>query len=114
MSRRLGSGLLAVIGFILSPLSWWNDLLVNVPLAYLFSIPFTWLDDRLYLPAFIVGYWLTNVVGMLLLQTGATALLRPGTQMSARRQIVVATLYTLLIGAAAAVGWLPSPAAWLP
>ena len=31
--RKAYGGLLGFIGFLLSPLSWWNDLFVNVPLA---------------------------------------------------------------------------------
>ena len=31
--RKLSGGVLGFIGFMLSPLSWWNDLFVNVPLA---------------------------------------------------------------------------------
>ena len=42
--------ILVTAGFILSPLSWWNDLLVNIPLAYLFSLPFSILDESLFLP----------------------------------------------------------------
>ena len=64
-------GLLAAIGFLLSPLSWWNDLFVNVPLALVFA----WTVSFFYRPAFaaslIVGYWLTNVLGFVLMQKGA-------------------------------------------
>ena len=33
----LKGGILAVIGWVLSPLTWWNDLLVTIPIAYGFS-----------------------------------------------------------------------------
>lgn len=36
---------LVSIGLILSPLTWWNDLVINAPLAYLISAPFSMLDD---------------------------------------------------------------------
>ena len=32
-NRKMSGGVMAFIGFMLSPLSWWNDLFVNVPLA---------------------------------------------------------------------------------
>src|SRR3954469_20158144 len=68
--RKVAGGILAVIGFMLSPLSWWNDLFVNVPLA----LAFAWLVSLVYHPAFeaslIVGYWLTNVLGFVLLHKG--------------------------------------------
>src|SRR5436190_19249189 len=69
--RRFYGGVVGLIGFILSPLSWWNDLFVNVPLA----MGFGWLVSLPYPPAFgpgvIVGYWLTNVIGLILLHQGA-------------------------------------------
>jgi hypothetical protein len=35
--RKSYGGVLGFIGFMLSPLSWWNDLFVNVPLAPAFA-----------------------------------------------------------------------------
>ncbi|PYJ00423.1 MAG: hypothetical protein DME25_20825, partial [Verrucomicrobia bacterium] len=72
--RKITGGILAVVGFMLSPLSWWNDLFVNVPLA----LAFAWLVSLFYRPAFevslIAGYWLTNVLGFILMQKGAQTL----------------------------------------
>ena len=63
-------GAIGFIGFMLSPLSWWNDLFVNVPLA----LAFAWLVSLIYRPAFeiawVVGYWLTNVLGFVLMHKG--------------------------------------------
>src|ERR1041385_2946887 len=69
--RKLSGGILAAVGFMLSPLSWWNDLFVNLPLALMFA----WLVSLVYRPAFdasvVVGYWLTNVLGFVLMHKGA-------------------------------------------
>src|SRR5438067_10985732 len=69
--RKLSGGVLAAIGYLLSPLSWWNDLFVNVPLA----LAFAWLVSLIYKPAFslslVLGYWLTNVLGFILMHKGA-------------------------------------------
>src|ERR1035438_1053489 len=46
--RKMTGGVVAMIGFMLSPLSWWNDLFVNVPLA----LAFAWLVSWFYKPAF--------------------------------------------------------------
>lgn len=71
MRIRIQGGLVTFIGFLLSPLSWWNDLFVNVPLAAVFA----WMVSFFHPPAFeaslIVGYWLTNVVGLVLMHKGA-------------------------------------------
>ena len=100
--RKAYGGALGFIGFMLSPLSWWNDLFVNVPLA----VGFAWLVALVYKPAFepavIAGYWLTNVLGFVLMHKGAAKILqndRPGIAPRPRllRDVGISLLYTLLI-----------------
>lgn len=99
--RKVQGGALAFIGFMLSPLSWWNDLFVNVPLA----VGFAWLVSLAYKPAFItaaiVGYWLTNVLGLVHLHKGARKALTAGDQPYTSRSLVkdmlVSLAYTALI-----------------
>ncbi len=69
--KKLRGGVLLLIGFLLSPLSFWNDLFFNLPIAYLFGYACSWLSPNLFLPATIAGYWLSNIVGILLMQVGA-------------------------------------------
>ncbi|MEY3299625.1 MAG: hypothetical protein RLZZ597_2885 [Cyanobacteriota bacterium] len=99
--RRLWGGTLVVVGYLLSPLCWWNDLIINLPLAlgfgYLASRPF---PDAL-VPMIGVGYWLTNVVGFVLMQQGAvTALKKDGAEpkgQSLRNGLITSTVYTVAI-----------------
>jgi multisubunit Na+/H+ antiporter MnhG subunit len=99
--RKVSGGILAVIGYILSPLSWWNDMFVNVPLALVFA----WLVSLFYRPAFeasvIVGYWLTNVIGLVLMHKGAEKVLSEKDRAYSRRDLLrdvgISMLYTLLI-----------------
>jgi hypothetical protein len=65
-----GSGLLAIVGFLLSPLSWWNGIFVNVPLAYIVAWPIGKIHSEAFLPAFGIAYFGTNVLGMILMQKG--------------------------------------------
>jgi len=106
--RKITGGLLAVVGFMLSPLSWWNDLLVNLPLA----LAFAWLVSLVYKPAFtvalVVGYWLTNVIGFVLLQKGAEAIIRDKAGKYGRRELLrdvgISLVYTAVIVALVKVG----------
>jgi hypothetical protein len=99
--RKVSGGVLAVIGYMLSPLSWWNDLFVNVPLA----LAFAWLISLLYKPAFgpalVLGYWLTNVAGLILLHKGAQRMLTDQQKGYSRRDLLrdvgISLLYTLVI-----------------
>ncbi|MGO8931420.1 MAG: hypothetical protein ACLQU3_31580 [Limisphaerales bacterium] len=99
--RKVTGGVLALVGYMLSPLSWWNDLFVNVPLALVFA----WLVSWFYKPAFaaslVVGYWLTNVLGFILMHKGGQKLLseKQG-RYSWRdlcRDVGISLLYTALI-----------------
>jgi hypothetical protein len=99
--RKVRGGILAVIGYLLSPLSWWNDLFINLPLALVFA----WLVSWFYKPAFegcvIAGYWLTNIMGLILMHKGAQQVLSDRKQGYSRRDLLkdigVSALYTALI-----------------
>ena len=108
VSRKRGA-LYVLTGYVLSPLSWWNDLYVNVPIAYLFSIPFTLIRESLFMPAFIVGYWLSNLVGLLLFDRGCTLLKGCEASLSWRRAVITTTLYSLILIVLIWYGWFPSP-----
>jgi hypothetical protein len=106
--RKITGGILGVIGFMLSPLSWWNDAVVNFPLALLFA----WLVGLVYKPAavaqspsfdaaVILGYWLTNIAGFVLMHKGAQQVLSKEPKKYSRRDLLkdvtISLLYTALI-----------------
>lgn len=68
--KKIRGGLLLAIGYLLSPLCWWNDIFFNLPIAYAFGYIFSWLSPDLLFPCIIVGYWLSNIAGILLMQLG--------------------------------------------
>jgi hypothetical protein len=97
--------IIGVVGFILSPLSWWNDLFVNFPLAYgfawgvgkclgLFIVIRTWLFVHL----FIAGYFLTNLLGFLMMHYSIFGLNKEQ-KGSIRKQLLVSLLYSLAVAA---------------
>jgi hypothetical protein len=101
LKRKISGSVLALIGYMLSPLSWWNDMFVNVPIA----LAFAWLVSAFYKPAFgpavVLGYWLTNVLGFILMHKGAQQLLSPEEKKYMRRDLLkdvgISLGYTLLI-----------------
>lgn len=101
LNRRIGAGVVAVIGFLLSPLSWWNDAFINLPLAWLFASLVSLASRRLFAPAMVLGYWLTNTTGLLLMARGTAGAVTRNSAPSRRRQLILslaaATGYTLLI-----------------
>ena len=71
MSKKLRGGFFLVIGYLLSPLCWWNDLIFNLPIAYFFGYVCSLLYSDLRLPCSILAYWLSNIAGIILMQFGS-------------------------------------------
>ena len=97
-----------MIGFMLSPLSWWNDAVVNLPLALIFASlvglvyrPVSQPDSTAFDAAVIIGYWLTNVVGFILMHKGAQQILSDEQKKYSRRELLkdvaISLAYTALI-----------------
>jgi len=106
LRRKLTGGFLAIAGFMLSPLSWWNDAFVNLPLA----LAFAWLvssictsawRETVFEGALVVGYWLTNVLGFVLMHKGAQQMLAdeatPPAKSALKKDLLVSLAYTVVI-----------------
>lgn len=107
LKKIIEGGIVGVIGFILSPLSWWNDLLVNVPLAYAGAYVFGWLLHIIapfpitpvqFTALIIIFYWITNAVGIWMMMKGYThAAQKKKKVLSLWNQLFVATMYSIII-----------------
>ena len=106
--RKVTGGVLGVIGFMLSPLSWWNDAVVNLPLALIFASivgffyrPAARPNSTAFDAMVILGYWLTNILGFVLMHKGAQQVLSKEAKKYTRRELLkdvgVSLLYTAVI-----------------
>jgi Zn-dependent protease with chaperone function len=100
--KKLRGGFLLVIGYLLSPLCWWNDLFFNLPIAYFFGYVCSLLSPNLLLPCSIIGYWLSNIIGILLMQLGAVDVFQgQPKERNLKKELltglVSSTVYTLVI-----------------
>ena len=106
--RKVSGGGLAFAGYMLSPLSWWNDLFVNWPLALVFAWGISWFCKPAFTASLILGYWLTNILGFVLMQKGGAKIIseedRPYSRKCLCRDLAISVLYTLLIVALAKMG----------
>jgi hypothetical protein len=106
--RKVSGGTLAFIGYMLSPLSWWNDLFVNWPLALACAWVISWFCPRAFTASLIVAYWLTNVLGFVLMQKGGAKIMsekdQPYSRQCLLRDLTISLLYTLLIVALVKMG----------
>ncbi|MBD2212219.1 hypothetical protein H6G27_20445 [Nostoc linckia FACHB-104] len=100
--QKVRGGFLLVIGYLLSPLCWWNDLVFNLPIAYVFGYVCSLFSPKLMMPGVIIGYWLSNIIGILLMQAGTLDMLQKQNQERNLKKelltgLVSSTAYTFLI-----------------
>lgn len=110
--KKLFSGAIGLLGFILSPVSWWNDIIVNFPLSYLMAIPFGMINRKLFLPMFIASYWVTNILGLLLMHFGINGVIKGEQKISKNeltKTIIFCVLYSLVITVLVETGVLKLP-----
>ncbi|MEH2071922.1 MAG: hypothetical protein V7K47_27860 [Nostoc sp.] len=100
--KKLRGGFFLVLGYLLSPLCWWNDLIFNLPIAYAFGYGCSLFFPKLLLPCSIIGYWLSNIVGILLMQFGSQEIFQKEPKKHNLKKelftgLISSTAYTLLI-----------------
>lgn len=100
--KKLKGLALVGLGFMLSPLSWWNDLFFNLPIAYFFGYICAQFSANLFLPCAIAGYWLSNVLGILLMQLGVLDVVQEQSQeRNFKKELLMglatSTVYTVVI-----------------
>jgi hypothetical protein len=113
--KKLRGSFFLVIGYLLSPLSWWNDLFFNLPVAYGFGYLCSFISANLFLPCAIAGYWLSNLAGILLMQVGILDVLPlAAKERNLKKELLMglasATVYTLVILALLQLKILDTPA----
>lgn len=91
---------------------------MNVPLAYVFATAVGVVWRPLFVPALVVGYWLTNVLGFVLLHVGGERAIsgerRPYDRRALARDLLLSVGYTAVVLALVWVGWLRFPEGLVP
>jgi hypothetical protein len=103
MWQKLRAGFITGFGYMLSPLSWWNDVFFNLPIAWGFAWLVNWLIPGHFGLLLVLGYWLSNVAGMVMMQMGVMDLFLGDRPRHPQRDIWIglgtSTLYTVAIAA---------------
>ena len=100
--QKIKGGVLLTVGYLLSPLCWWNDLVINLPIAYGFGYVISLWHSEWFFPAAIAGYWLSNLVGIVLMQMGAKDVLQNTVKKRSLKQeffsgVLTSTAYTVVV-----------------
>jgi len=109
VKRKIG-GIIALIGYILSPLSWWNDVFVNIPISYAITcVLLLFLPKEYFTALFILAYNGTNVLGFILMHVGAEAVIKNDIRLTKKnviKYILVSVVYTFVVYLLAEIGFI--------
>lgn len=114
MLKKIKGTIFLIIGYMLSPLSWWNDLFFNLPIAYLFGYVCSCFNSNLFLPFTLLGYWISNILGILMMQFGVTDIfMTQKTEKNLKKDLLIgltaSTAYTIIIVALLQLKWIDTP-----
>ncbi len=87
------------IGWVLSPLTFWNDVFVNIPISYITAnllIRFIRADFALIV---LIVYWITNAAGLVLMAVSGREIFKKGKGMLRELLYLVFTVagYSLIL-----------------
>jgi len=104
--RNIKNAIQFFIGYMLSPLSFWNDWFVNIPIAYLISLPFSIFGKNMQIVVFALAYLFTNWLGFYLMGDS----LRDYTRYKRKTviEILLSAVYVIFVAILIYLGILPS------
>lgn len=87
------------IGWMLSPLTFWNDAFVNIPIAYLCAVLLAKVIKADFLFLTLAFYWLSNVFGVLMMYfSGKSIMQDKRNRLNALRTLLITVAaYSILI-----------------
>ena len=66
------------VGWLLSPLTFWNDALINIPISYLCASLTSRVLPGNFIVLTLVYYWLSNVLGLCMMAASGHAVIKEG------------------------------------
>lgn len=95
------AGIFTIIGYLLSPLSWWNDFFINLPISLGLATLISKIHSSLFTSASIFFYWLTNLTGLILFHKGIEKMItqekKLGFHSSKTFNIIISIIYSIFI-----------------
>lgn len=94
------------IGWMLSPLTFWNDVFINIPLSYLLANLLLLMVRANFLLLLIISYWFTNCLGLYIMYVTGNPILkgREGVAKEIVNLMLTMAAYSLVILALGKIG----------
>jgi len=96
MRKKIKEGLITFIGLMLSPVTWWNDPFINIPLSYIFATIASYFFPKIFSISFVIFYWFTNILGIYMFYYGSKGLINIS-PINKWKQILTILLYTIIL-----------------
>ena len=97
--KNILRGFIFFVGWILSPLTWWNDTFINLPLSYLAANVLFYIIPVSFAWLLIVSYWFTNLIGLAFMYlSGRSLILSSGNRKKTIMiTLIFMTIYTMIM-----------------
>lgn len=82
------------LGWLLSPLTAWNDVFLNIPLAYVLAIVLVKTFHTDFVITLLAAYWFTNIIGLIMMAVSGQSIFRDKNN---RTRELLVTLGTLIV-----------------
>jgi len=80
------------IGWLLSPLTFWNDAFVNIPLSYICANIFIRFFPRNFVYAVVIFYWLSNFIGLFMMYASGKYMFKSGKDIVKELVLLISTI----------------------
>lgn len=99
MLHKIASRIIFFFGWLLSPLTFWNDAFINIPISYIMANIFTRFFPMRFVVAVVSFYWFTNILGILMMYLSGKSLIRNRSDLIRELLLFLATavFYSLVI-----------------
>lgn len=85
------------LGWLLSPLTFWNDAFVNIPLSFIFANILAKVINTDFLQLVLISYWVTNALGLFLIYVAGKDALKSKAGVAKAIIILIFTSFTYSI-----------------
>jgi len=75
------------IGWILSPFTSWNDIFINIPIAYICARILSHFIRADFIVMLLVFYWITNIIGIVMMAVSGASIIRG--RKNLRRELII-------------------------
>lgn len=91
--------LIFFVGWLLSPLTFWNDSFINIPLSYILANIFIRIFPVNFLSLLLAFYWLSNALGIFMMYASGKKIIeeRKGLVRSVLTILATIAIYSLVL-----------------